>query len=167
MSCRLYCPRRLRSHCSKFAFKSAAYHRRMGQSTPIHAAAEPGTLLRLLYSSQATHKLGNLYLFLLLSRAREANERAGITGHLVYDDGKFVQCIEGPQHAVDALWAKIQQDERHHSIALLQRSEVQHRQFPQWSMAFSSHASFSNYDMPGFYPILESESETLVKRCRA
>lgn len=139
----------------------------MGQLTPTSAAADASTLVRLLYKSQATHRLGNLYLFLLLSRAREANERAGITGHLVYDDGVFVQCIEGPQHAIDALWVRIQLDECHHSIELLHRSAVTHRQFPQWSMAFSSHATFSDYDMPGFYPILAFESEALVNRCRA
>ena len=80
----------------------------MAPVVPLMAVLE-----RLLYQSIASYELGSLHLFTLLSRARAANLRLGITGHLLYSEGRFVQCIEGPPESIARLWEKLQIDDRH------------------------------------------------------
>jgi hypothetical protein len=110
-------------------------------------------LERLVYRSQATHKLGSLHLFNLMVQCRKRNLSLGITGHLLYTEEIFVQCIEGPSGSIDALWKSLQRDERHNSLELLSRGPVDERQFADWAMAFSSYAHFDKYDIPGFFPL--------------
>lgn len=81
-------------------------------------------LERLVYRSKATHKLGSLHLFNLLVQCRKRNLSLGITGHLLYTEEIFVQCIEGPTGSIDALWKSLQRDERHHNVELLARGPI-------------------------------------------
>jgi Sensors of blue-light using FAD len=122
-------------------------------------------LERLLYQSIASYELGSLHLFTLLSRARVANQRLGITGHLLYAGGRFVQCIEGPPDSIEHLWQKLNVDDRHHDVILVNRAPVKVRRFPEWSMAFSSHPTFNDQNMEGFFPLDEHESNEFTVRC--
>lgn len=122
-------------------------------------------LERLVYRSKATHKLGSLHLFNLLVQCRKRNRDLGITGHLLYTEEVFVQCIEGPADAVEALWQSLQKDERHHGVELLSRSTEAARRFADWSMAFSSYAHFNKYDIPGFFPVDEAGMTQAAERC--
>lgn len=124
-------------------------------------------LERLLYRSKATHRLGSLHLFNLLTLARERNLRLGITGHLLYSEEVFVQCIEGPPKAVEELWQSIQLDDRHYDIELLKREPIEERRFTEWAMAFSTYPSFNKYDIPGFFPIDKDGMNDAVMRCSA
>lgn len=124
-------------------------------------------LERLLYRSKATHRLGSLHLFNLLALARERNLRLGVTGHLLYSEEVFVQCIEGPPKAVEQLWQSIQLDDRHYDIELLKREPIQERRFTEWAMAFSTYPSFNKYDIPGFFPIDKEGMNDAVMRCSA
>jgi hypothetical protein len=72
----------------------------------------------------------------LLHQCRENNRRQGITGMLLYNDGNFVQVLEGPQEAVDRLLATIKHDLRHKGVLELLRGDLAERQFPDWSMGF-------------------------------
>lgn len=122
-------------------------------------------LERLVYRSQASHKLGSLHLFNLLMQCREKNRRLGITGHLLYTEEIFVQCIEGSPSSLDTLWSSLLRDERHHQIELISRSQIQERRFAQWSMAFSSYSYFNKYDMPGFFPVDKDGMNAAAQRC--
>lgn len=122
-------------------------------------------LERLVYRSQATHKLGSLHLFNLMVQCRKRNLSLGITGHLLYTEEIFVQCIEGPSGSIDALWKSLQRDERHHSLELLSRGPVAERQFADWAMAFSSYAHFDKYDIPGFFPVDAQGMSSAAARC--
>jgi hypothetical protein len=122
-------------------------------------------LERLVYRSKATHKLGSLHLFNLLSLCREKNKRLEITGHLLYTEEIFVQCIEGPGASIESLWQSLQRDERHHDIELLTRNAVQERRFADWSMAFSSYAHFNKYNISGFFPVDRDGMNDAAKRC--
>lgn len=71
----------------------------------------------------------------ILDQARRNNRAAGVTG-LLYAEGKrFLQAIEGPEEAVEALFTRIQADKRHHAIVLLSRRQVEEREFGAWEMA--------------------------------
>ena len=119
----------------------------------------------LVYRSQATHKLGSLHLFNLLVQCRKRNSALGVTGHLLYTEEIFVQCLEGTPVAVEALWQSIQKDDRHHGLELLSRGPVSERRFGDWSMAFSSYDHFNKYDIPGFFPVDEAGMNETAERC--
>jgi hypothetical protein len=122
-------------------------------------------LERLVYRSKATHKLGSLHLFNLLVQCRKRNLSLGITGHLLYTEEIFVQCIEGPFGSLDALWKSLQRDERHHNVELLARGPITDREFSDWAMAFSSYAHFDKYDIPGFFPVDAHGMSRAADRC--
>lgn len=123
-------------------------------------------LERLIYQSKACHQFGTLHLFNLLTEARLRNKRMGITGHLLYLDGQFTQCIEGSSASIDALWESLQRDVRHHQIELMARYAITERRFPEWTMAFSSYQSFYVHGMTGFFPVSQEAPSPLAAACQ-
>jgi Sensors of blue-light using FAD len=122
-------------------------------------------LERLLYRSKATNTLGSLHLFNMLSEARVKNALMGITGHLLYTEEVFVQCIEGTPAAIAALWESLQRDPRHHDIEVLARGPLEQRRFSDWTMAFSSYPSLNRFNMPGFFAVDREGMNQEAERC--
>jgi hypothetical protein len=122
-------------------------------------------LERLLYRSKATNTLGSLHLFNMLSEARAKNAHLGITGHLLYTEEVFVQCIEGTPAAIASLWDSLQRDSRHYDIELLARGPLEQRRFSDWSMAFSSYPSLNRFNMPGFFAVDREGMNEEAQRC--
>jgi hypothetical protein len=122
-------------------------------------------LERLLYRSKATNTLGSLHLFNMLSEARAKNALLGITGHLLYTEEVFVQCIEGTPKAIASLWESLQRDPRHYDLELLARGPLETRRFNDWSMAFSSYPSLNRFNMPGFFAVDREGMSQEAERC--
>ena len=94
------------------------------------------TLQRLVYESSATGSTGSLLnLAAILSEAQRNNDRDGLTGALAAHRERYIQVLEGPAQALDALLARLATDPRHRDIVILDRAPVQTRLFGQWSMA--------------------------------
>ena len=72
----------------------------------------------------------------ILAVSRENNRRVGVTGALMFNAGCFAQVLEGPAEAVEAVFERIQQDERHGDVSLLSLGPVADRAFSTWSMGF-------------------------------
>ncbi|MBS0532878.1 MAG: BLUF domain-containing protein [Proteobacteria bacterium] len=72
----------------------------------------------------------------LLEQSRARNERLGITGALLFNEGRFVQVLEGDEAAVLEVMDIIRRDPRHTDIDVLPSRYVRERTFAQWSMAF-------------------------------
>lgn len=72
----------------------------------------------------------------ILAASRQNNERVGVTGALMFNSGCFAQVLEGPQAAVEGVFERIQQDERHGDVSLLAFENVEQRAFEGWSMGF-------------------------------
>lgn len=70
----------------------------------------------------------------ILSAARRNNPQLGITGALVCRQDLYLQLIEGPAEAIDALYARICEDDRHANVELLLSEEMGERLFPNWAM---------------------------------
>jgi hypothetical protein len=122
-------------------------------------------LERIVYQSTASHEFGSLALFNLLTEAQTRNSELEITGHLLYLDGQFTQCFEGPPDKVEQLWQSIQRDKRHHNIELLVRHTAETRRFPEWTMAFSTYSTFYVHGMKGFFPVDRSNDSPLLAHC--
>lgn len=127
--------------------------------------AQTPDLERLVYTSIACESMGTLMLFNLLNQARSKNARLQITGHLLYADGLFTQCLEGPTQSIDSLWQSIQTDPRHRTISLLMRVPIETRRFKEWTMAFSSYRYLNEFNMPGFFPINVHGESDMTKLC--
>jgi hypothetical protein len=67
----------------------------------------------------------------LLSAAK--NRLLGITGRLWYGPTRFVQVIEGPPDAVDAVFESIGRDFRHSDVRCCCRGEIATRTFDSWT----------------------------------
>ena len=93
-------------------------------------------LARIIYTSRANARLGRDDLERILVGAREHNAEAGITGYLLFDDGHFIQAIEGDAAAVEALLARIVADERHGDVEVLAREAIETREFADWAMGW-------------------------------
>lgn len=77
----------------------------------------------LIYVSIARNALRSEELLELLRVSRENNMRDGITGLLLYKDGKFMQLLEGPEATVCATYSRIEKDRRHHDVTILLQDE--------------------------------------------
>jgi hypothetical protein len=94
-------------------------------------------IMHLIYASVATQEFGTEQLTELLERSREANERVGATGMLLYADGNFFQVLEGEPGVINKLYEKITQDKRHVQCTVIIREPIARRSFGNWSMGFS------------------------------
>ena len=93
-------------------------------------------MLQLIYASAATVRFSVADLKHLLAIARANNESLGVSGMLVFQEGSFLQIIEGEDDAVLSLFTKIEKDERHCNINMLLRSQIEERSFGEWQMGF-------------------------------
>lgn len=82
----------------------------------------------------------------ILEIARARNLEYGLTGFLHGEDGIFVQWLEGPTAPLDFVADMILADSRHRDITVFARGELGERQFPGWSMGFSSGESAPLFD---------------------
>lgn len=88
----------------------------------------------LIYVSQALEPMTSPALDILLKQSLAANRAAGITGCLLYQDGYFMQMLEGKREILFALLDKIKSDPRHHEVRLVIEGRARHRVFVDGSM---------------------------------
>ncbi len=114
-----------------------------------------GSLSQVVYLSSSTDLLGEPELQQLLIDARERNQDLEISGLLLYADGNFMQVLEGPRQNVETLMSDIENDPRHHGILVLLDQVIEHREFPDWSMALFN---VSEKDAEGFSDFFRGDS---------
>ena len=73
----------------------------------------------------------------ILAASRENNARDGVTGGLLFSQGCFAQVLEGTTEMVGRTFERLQCDERHRNVTVLQSGLITARDFPDWSMAFT------------------------------
>jgi methanogenic corrinoid protein MtbC1 len=92
----------------------------------------------LTYKSIATASPSEDDLLALAGKARARNRNLSVTGMLLYEDGCFLQTLEGPPDKLGALWSSIKQDTRHDHIELLSEHIVPVRLFSDWDLLLHS-----------------------------
>ena len=111
-------------------------------------------MYRLVYVSSAVEPFSDGQLEDLLKKSRQNNAAVGLTGMLLYKDGNFMQCLEGPKEAVITLEAKIRLDSRHRGMFVLLREEDVQPGFDEWSMGFKRLDSNTALEFPGYSDFL-------------
>jgi methanogenic corrinoid protein MtbC1 len=92
----------------------------------------------LTYQSRAVSRPSESELEHLVSQARRRNRSLGVTGMLLYENGRFLQTLEGPPAGLSAVWASIRRDERHRDIEVLTEHMVSSRLFTDWDLLLYS-----------------------------
>ena len=70
----------------------------------------------------------------ILVRSREKNRAADITGALICRHDLYLQLLEGPEAAIEAIYARIVKDDRHLAVSMLLSRTIDQRMFPEWAM---------------------------------
>jgi hypothetical protein len=73
----------------------------------------------------------------ILASARGKNQKAGISGALLFNGTAFAQVLEGPLAAVEEIFEHIQCDDRHSDVVMLRNAPAEERVFSDWSMAYA------------------------------
>lgn len=94
-------------------------------------------LVHCIYSSAEVTSFDQASILELLETARANNARLNITGMLLYDRGSFFQILEGEPKSVDYLLQSIQKDNRHERVVRIIYEQIEHRDFPDWTMGYS------------------------------
>ena len=100
----------------------------------------------LLYISTAVKPMNYDDFSALLQQCRDSNNKRGITGMLLYQNGTFMQMIEGEKQVVLDLYDKILKDDRHTGVHTVLTGDIKARNFEDWSMGFF------NMDKAGEFP---------------
>ena len=114
---------------------------------------------QVVYSSAAVKAFSEAQLTELLAKARINNDRLDVTGMLLYDDGSFLQVLEGDAVVLEALFQTISKDERHHRVVPLLRRTIDARHFEKWKMGFAAVRSLPR-EMPGYSDYLRLRGDS-------
>lgn len=99
---------------------------------------------RMVYASKATFKPFkpedsiDREIDDILTTARRENQKNNLVGALYYGHGCFFQCLEGKQDDIDTLYAKLQNDPRHHDLKILSVQPIEQRRFSSWEMKYAT-----------------------------
>lgn len=93
-------------------------------------------MIQVSYVSRSREPMSAADLLALLHECRTKNKRRKVTGMLLYGNGTFLQTIEGEEAEIDKLLDSIRGDERHAEIQMLNRREIEAREYSEWSMGF-------------------------------
>ncbi len=73
----------------------------------------------------------------ILSHSQRNNEKAGITGALLFDTLWFIQILEGEREAVSGALRRIMRDQRHDELVVMDCRPAETRLFGNWWMGFA------------------------------
>ena len=93
---------------------------------------------QLVYVSSSTSPASQIDIDSILMSARRRNPRMSVTGVLISIERTFFQVLEGPEDAVQSLFALISRDKRHKGVLPLLNRTMPERRFPKWSMGWAS-----------------------------
>jgi hypothetical protein len=108
----------------------------------MNAVNGAGDLEYLTYFSSAVERLSLSALKRVLDISRRNNAPRGVTGLLLYRDGRFLLYLEGPPGAARTTYEHIGMDERHHSLRVVGTGRLKGRIFPEWWMGYRNLAAY-------------------------
>ncbi|WP_151087835.1 BLUF domain-containing protein [Hymenobacter baengnokdamensis] len=112
--------------------------------------SEPEGCYSIVYISTAIVDFREAELVQLLRRSRCFNQKANITGVLMYGGGRFMQVLEGCPGAVRPLYTRIAADPRHGRLERLADGFMPRREFTGWHMSFAPLPSDYFLSLPGY-----------------
>ncbi|GGJ42460.1 hypothetical protein GCM10011393_10660 [Sphingopyxis bauzanensis] len=110
----------------------------------VRVLPAPTDLRALLYISDTLlpHHTAARELATIVAVSRRNNFARQITGALMVTERHFVQFLEGPDAALEALLAKLHADGRHQNLRVLSDDRARSRHFGHWSLAYCGPQTF-------------------------
>lgn len=119
-------------------------------------------LIHIVYVSFSEKELTEDELDKLLVNIRKRNKQQKVTGLLLYNDGSFIQLIEGSSQIIKNLFEVIKKDPRHTNVVLLLEEPIQKRAFPDWSMGYFKLNKDQMKSIPGFSDFMHSDNSVSI-----
>ena len=91
----------------------------------------------ILYVSEVSEFCGDSEPTHILEPPRANNAKNSVTGMLVRKNMQFLQYIEGPVEGIEELFGKIERDDRHRSVKIIEEGVSADRVFFDWEMGFA------------------------------
>ncbi|MBD1384934.1 BLUF domain-containing protein [Mucilaginibacter rigui] len=104
----------------------------------------------IVYISTAVKLMHENQLLDILHNARLHNAALNISGVLLYSEGTFIQVLEGKDSVIDALYSRIQADQRHKNVIKLIDEPIAEKSFSQWLMGFTVTDSAKTEKLVGY-----------------
>ncbi len=95
-------------------------------------------LHQLVYTSKAKLPITFKEITDINTQAKTNNKGKNLTGVLLYQDGCFLQLLEGNKETIHDTFKKISKDRRHNTVKILVDKPVNKRHFPNWDMTLKS-----------------------------
>jgi acylphosphatase len=93
-------------------------------------------IFQLIYTCALIENVSSKQLEKIARESRVRNQKLGLTGILLCNDGSVLQVLEGDREIVTDLYNRITEDPRvKNPLILIQRTAL-NREFPNWSMGF-------------------------------
>jgi hypothetical protein len=73
----------------------------------------------------------------IYDKAKQNNSKRNITGILIYQNGNYLQVLEGDEKYVDLTFSKIKFDPRHKNIIKVINNSIEQRIFEDYNFGFS------------------------------
>ena len=80
---------------------------------------------------------------------------------LLYEDGTFIQVLEGDNEVVTSTYERIAKDPRHAKILLIAKFELDERTFTDWEMGFFDASGEQLLKLPGYTSFLNRQTVEL------
>ena len=123
-------------------------------------------MIRMLYVSTAAGPVTTAVTGTILRSAQAHNAANGITGVLCQGQGLYLQVLEGERPAVQALYARIQLDNRHTKVEQRHVEDISRRRYGKWSMAHVDWAPLSiatSQNSPGLDPYTATGEQVMAQ----
>jgi DNA-binding response OmpR family regulator len=102
----------------------------------------------LIYASQAADNFSEKDLIDILKVSRSKNEKANLTGVIIFHNGYFLQMLEGDFATINKLFYEhICKDARHCNVITLFQEYREKREFPDWNMGFYGNMNNPELDL--------------------
>lgn len=88
---------------------------------------------RLIFCSKAKENLTYDDIQSILTMSSKKDKLLDITGFLLWDKEYFIQCMEGDEASVMALFGRIKHDYRHYDVRMLGVCDANTKVFESWT----------------------------------
>lgn len=122
------------------------------------------TLVSLVYISSADPDVNADTLLDILEVSRRKNLENGITGMLLFQNGFFIQALEGEEAAVESTYSSIQRDDRHRHLIVVEKIPIERRSFANWSMGFKNLDQLDTTEVEGLTEFLQNPMTNDIMR---
>ncbi len=100
----------------------------------------------IVYISNAVKLFEERHLDELFCQSVNNNSTRNITGILLYNEGTFIQILEGHKQPLDNLFKTIHQDRRHNNITKILDRRIGDRLFSKYRTGFSTLNNYSQLE---------------------